>query len=458
MNGNLENGFARLKKEFEEFRNKELTTDNAEAMIGLRALLDAAEDFVSRIVAIQKYTAYDQKDVKQDTRVQNYDQFVSHQDIDAKIFLSNFNWKSNTFRHALRVALATTVGFLISEFLPFGHGYWILLTIIVILKPAYSITKSRNRDRLLGTIVGALIGVVIIFIVKDRHLMIAIMIFLMILAYSFMRIRYLLFVTLMTPYVLILLFILNPIHFKDLILDRVFDTAIGSGIALLANLLFSPEWAYKHFAEYLQNMLLANKNYLSDVASMMTPKPVSVNQYKLSRKQAYVSLANMTDALNQMLAEPKSKQKNAAEYHELVVLNYMLSTHIATLASFAVSKDPPAPEPEYSQIVHAIQSNLDQAINGLQVENELPGTVLQPLSNPHIDDAREEKDGLAAKEAIRHLNERMNEMLEERKKEIAQGIPPHQFRASLASVKSVNDQFNFMWKISEDLLKTLKSN
>ena len=222
---------------------------------GLSALLTASEDFVSRIRTIEHYTAYDLKDAKQDPRIQNYDQFVSHQDIDAKVFLDNFNWRSNIFRHSLRVAIATTTGFIISLFFPVGHGYWILLTIIVILKPAYSITKKRNRDRLLGTISGAGIGVIILFIVRDRQLMIGIMIILMVLAYSFMRTRYLLFVTLMTPYILILLYILNPAHFREQIFDRVLDTAIGSGIALLANLLFSPEWAYKQFGEYLQQIL-----------------------------------------------------------------------------------------------------------------------------------------------------------------------------------------------------------
>ena len=211
-----------------------MTSENVEGFLELRALINGCDDFVSRILTIQQYTAYD-KDFSQDVRVRNYDQFVSHQDIDAKIFWDNFSWKSNTFRHAVRVAFATTLGFVVSEFFPFGHGYWIMLTIIVILKPAYSITKRRNRDRLLGTIVGAGIGVIILLLVKEKPLMIGIMIVLMVLAYSFMRTRYLLFVTLMTPYILILLYILNPLHFRDLILDRIIDTAIGSAIALLAN-------------------------------------------------------------------------------------------------------------------------------------------------------------------------------------------------------------------------------
>ena len=117
----------------------------------------------------------------------------------------------------------------------------------------------------------------------------------------------------MTPYILILLYILNPNHFRVLIIDRVIDTAIGSAIALMANILFSPEWAYKQFGEYLQKMLEANKNYFSDVSSFFTGQAVPVNTYKLSRKEAYVALANISDALNKMTAEPKSKQKNAAD-------------------------------------------------------------------------------------------------------------------------------------------------
>ncbi len=454
MNDRLEKSFSNLKTEFEEFRSKEISQDNLEGFIGLRALINAMEDFVSRTRTIQQYTGYNVKDAKKDSRVQNYDQFVSHQDIDGKVLLDNFNWKSNTFRHALRVSFATVIGFIISAFLPFGHGYWILLTIIVILKPAYSITKRRNRDRLLGTLAGAGIGVIILFLVKDRHLLIGCMIVLMILSYSFMRTRYLLFVTLMTPYILIVLYILNPVHFKELIVDRIFDTAIGSGIALLANLLFSPEWAYQQFAEYLQKMLEANKNYFNDVSSFFTGKPVTINDYKLSRKEAYVALANISDSLTRMIAEPKSKQKNAAEYHELVVLNYMMSTHIATLASFGIGTTTPEPDQAYLPVVNVINQNLDQAISGL--ENQTPGStkpsVVENAGN--IEHVFENLENLESKEqaVLGQLNDKVNEMVLVRKKELQQGITSGHIKTNLSVIKSINDQFNFIWKISGDLL------
>jgi len=431
-----------------------------EGFIGLRALINASEDFVSRIHTIQQYTAYDLKDIKHDVRVQNYDQFVTHQDIDTKVFLDNFNWNSNTFRHSLRVSFATTIGFIISTFFPFGHGYWILLTIIVILKPAYSITKRRNRDRLIGTLAGAGIGVIILMLVKDRQVMIICMVILMVLSYSFMRTRYLLFVTLMTPYILILLYILNPNHFRELIIDRIIDTAIGSAIALLANILFSPEWAYKQFGEYLKKMLEANKNYFSDVSSFFTGKAVPINTYKLSRKEAYVALANISDALNRMTAEPKSKQKNAAEYHELVVLNYMMSSHIATMASIVFVKSPPDPNPEYQPVVRAVVSNLDKAMEELKtINNEFTPEIKK--ENPEqpvkliMDLENSESYESGSHIILDQLNERIDKMVQIRKKELENGITGVNIKTSLPVVKSINDQFNFIWKISEDLLKII---
>ena len=457
LNNRMENGLADLKKKFDIFREEEISASNVEGFIELRALLTASEDFVSRILTIQQYTAYDAKDVKQDSRVQNYIQFTTHQDIDAKIFLDNFNWNSNTFRHAIRVSFATTTGFIVSQFFPFGHGYWILLTIIVILKPAYSITKRRNRDRLLGTIIGAGIGVIILVLVKDRNVMIGCMIVLMILAYSFMRTHYLLFTTLMTPYILILLYILNPTHFRDLILDRVLDTAIGSVIALLANFLFSPEWAYKQFGEYLQQMLLANKNYFSDVSSFFTGTHVQINQYKLSRKNAYVALANISDSLNKMIAEPKRKQKNVTEYHQIVVLNYMMCTHIANLAALARGIHSPTANPDYLPVVQTVLANLDQAIAGLKMENGLAERLAEnqvPVKEPSTELNILDANRSLARTGLNKLNEQVDQMVTFRKQELEQGIRDSGEPKNLAVVKSINDQFNFIWKISEDLLKT----
>lgn len=453
MNERMDIMLRELKKDFEQLRDEKRDASNVVGFIALRNVLDGLEDIVSRLQTIQQYSSYDLKGNKRELGEVDYDRFVTHQDIDSKVLLDNFNWKSNSFRHALRVSIATTAGFIVSQFFPIGHSYWILLTIIVILKPTYGLTKKRNYDRVLGTIVGAGIAAMILFFIKDRQVIFGCMVLLMVLAYSFMRLKYLVFVMLMTPYILILFYLLNPHNFRSVIGDRLLDTAIGSGIAFLANIFIAPVWVKDQFTSYLLQMIDANKNYFRDVAATFVGEEVGVIQYKYSRKMAYVALANVTDSLNQMLTEPKRKQKNPTEFHQFVVLNYMLASHTATLASYARSGDPVPADKDYTFVMDVVLSNLSKAYVVLQQgSSEIKSTSSLPDSSQSSTQRIEEA---SAKEGLRKMNDRVTAMLSKRKAELEQGILESPTRGQLTLVKSVNDQFNFITKISADVLKVV---
>jgi uncharacterized membrane protein (TIGR01666 family) len=420
-----------LRQEFEQLRDTERNAENIEGFISLRHILDGIRDIAGRLYTIQQYTTYDLKEKKKAPGVQDLKRFVTHQDIDTKILFNNLNTGSNTFRHAIRVTVATTAGFIVSQFLPVGHSYWILLTIIVILKPAYSLTKKRNYDRLLGTIAGAGIGLGIIYFVHGRDAILACMILLMIAAYSFMRTRYLLFVMFMTPYILILFYLLNADNFNTVITDRVVDTGIGSAIAFLANLFIAPAWEHEQVVGYQLRMLEANKNYFRDTVSFFTGGETGITQFKLSRKQAFVALANLSEAFNRMLAEPRSKQRGVPEMQQFVVLNHMFASHTATLAGFRQTGEPPGPPNDYLPAASAILNRLDASLARLQK---------QPVATEPVD-----------RGAMRSINDRVLALLDQRKTELAQGIVESPTRGILSSYKYIADQFNFISKIAEDL-------
>src|SRR4029077_15873344 len=65
------------------------------------------------------------------------------------------------------------------------------------------------------------------------------------------------------------------------------------------------------------------------------------------------------------------------------------------------------------------------------------------------------EDETAARDGLNKINEKIAEMVAARKKELEQGITDTRIRLSV--VKSVNDQFNFILKISEDLVKSLRA-
>ncbi|MDB4914289.1 MAG: hypothetical protein JWM95_1933 [Gemmatimonadetes bacterium] len=61
-------------------------------------------------------------------------------------------------RFALRVAIVTTVAVALTELFQLKRGYWITITVIVILQPYAGVTLTRAVQRVLGTVLGGLLA------------------------------------------------------------------------------------------------------------------------------------------------------------------------------------------------------------------------------------------------------------------------------------------------------------
>jgi uncharacterized membrane protein (TIGR01666 family) len=430
----LRSGIRELKSYFQKFRDENRRAENVEAFIALRQILEIIEDIADRLITIKGYTHVDDKNNKLRNEVIDYRQFTSSEDVDPKLFKDNLTLKSNAFRHALRVSIATMAGYIISKFFPFGHSYWTLLTIIVILKPAYSLTKQRNAYRLLGTVAGAALGLLILHFVGDRDIIFILMAIFMVGAYSFMRTRYLVFVILLTPYILFLFHLLYPADFKAILSDRVIDTAIGSAIAFIASLFLVPAWEHEKTKDYMLSILEANRNYFGQVVELLTGKQTISTSYKLARKQAYVSLANLSDAFSRMLSEPKRKQRNIRELHQFVVANHMLTSYIASLSYFG---QVPA-EAVLEEVFQPVMKTIDQQL--LRAETALRAP--KPAS-----------EAIQSRETLHQLNNRVDDLVEKRKMELARGITESPIRRELGAVKPVADQLNYIYKATNDIEK-----
>ncbi len=121
-------------------------------LISLRNLVQRLEDVIGY------FNTQAHKPTRRTAEVE-YGRFVSHQDYGIGVLRSNLTFKSAIFRHAVRVLLASGVAFLIAKLVFAGsHSYWIVMTTIYMLKPAFSLTKQRNYQRIIGTLLGAFWG------------------------------------------------------------------------------------------------------------------------------------------------------------------------------------------------------------------------------------------------------------------------------------------------------------
>ncbi|RZK80957.1 MAG: FUSC family protein [Pedobacter sp.] len=313
-------------------RNKTDKVYNTLGIIALKNIEVNIENIISRIKTVNGYfNKAEKKNLK--PRSIDVDKFLTRHSIDYKLFLENLTYKSSVFRHSLRVAIVMLIGLLVAKTLNFSHSYWILLTILVISKPGFSLTKQRNYERLIGTVVGAFIGMGILVYVSDKNTLFFILLVCMIGCYSFQRKNYVVSVLFMTPYILVLFDFLG-MGGLSVARERIYDTLIGSGIALIASYSLFPNWEHEKLKEGMLDALKANLNYFEQVTFFYTDTVTDLTNYKVARKEVYVTTANLASLFQRMFSEPKSKQIMIKELHQFTALNHLLSSYTATLSLY----------------------------------------------------------------------------------------------------------------------------
>lgn len=323
----------RLKIKINNFeKNNDDNQFSTSGIIALKNIEVNIENILGRVKTIINYFKLrGSKDIsKADV---DTEKFITRQKFDFNLFTENLTYSSSTFRHSLRVTVVMLFGYIVSQILNFSHSYWILLTILVISKPGFSLTKQRNYQRLIGTTIGALIGMAVVTYIHDKNTLFGILLFCMIGCYSFQRKNYVVSVLFMTPYILILFDFLGMGSIA-LARERIYDTFIGSGIALLASYSLFPTWERDKLKEAMLSMLTANKAYFEQIVKLYFEKKYNKTDYKLARKEVYVSSANLASLFQRMFSEPKSKQLFIKEVHQFTALSHLLSSYMATLSLY----------------------------------------------------------------------------------------------------------------------------
>jgi hypothetical protein len=193
----------------------------------------------------------------------------------------------------------------------------------------------------------------------------------------------------MTPYVLILFKFLGVGHL-DIARERIIDTIIGSVIAFFASYVLFPSWESEQITDNLRDVVSANNKYLAAIAENMAGTQVNVTEYKLARKEVYVSSANLSAAFERMTSEPKSKQKKSKIVHKLVVLNHILSSYLAMVSSSVMGGSMiERPHPDHIKLIKRsinVLNDTAKKLGGTLVnfQEKMPATTLPAVEWPAL--------------------------------------------------------------------------
>ena len=363
-NSKLVHYFGKVEHEIASFR-KETGTEDYEGFLMLQNLLQYLEKQFEKLKKIKwllgnpdmgSVDLVDQAAAKR---------FIVAQDYDPKLLLSNFSFRSAIFKHSLRLSVTVMIGYALGNFFDFQNPYWILLTIIVIMRPSYGLTKSRTKDRIIGTLIGGAIATGFVFLIQNPYMFGALGVVSLVIAFSMVQKNYRAGATFITLTVVFVYAIIRP-DVITVIQYRVLDTLIGAGLSFVAMLWILPAWGFMEIREQIKNSVKANRAFLAQIARYYEQKGKVTTTYKVSRKEAFVETSNLSSAFQRMAQEPVSKQKNLDKIYELVVLNHTFLSSLASFSTFIQNNPTTEASLKFKNFISEIDENLEQVLQALE--------------------------------------------------------------------------------------------
>ncbi|RNA61909.1 FUSC family protein [Chryseobacterium nematophagum] len=438
---NLESELASVNAYYFDLRTKQITPNNLENFMILRQILMRINEITKEVNDIYKIFTQNVKLAKSLSTALDLKKFMpTEEKMNVQVLRNNLSFSSLHFRHAVRITIALLIGYLFSlfHFLGIGHTYWILITVVAILKPAYSITKQRNLLRLYGTVSGAIIAYVILYFIHINSLLFGILLFSMILCFSLLKGRYFWAVLFMTIYIFLSFNFLSPGNIDIIFKDRIFDTIIAGIIAFTVSYLILPVWEHTQNLDLMKKSAESNLQYFESVISKFLDAGFTVEDYKIKRKNAIIALANLSDNFQRMLSEPKNQQKKLEVIHQFVATSHLMTAYTASLSQY-VKKNEKYPEIDvesWSKKIEAEMHQISALLNGEKVTE-----TLRMDSRLKPDDELEEL-----------LLQRKNEIEEN---EVVDRRDPDKI-SHLTELKNIHDVLELIYDVAKEQKKVIE--
>ena len=300
------------------------------------------------------------------------------------ILTASLTPRSAAFRHAVRTAICLAMALWLGRLLGLSHGYWIPMTVAIVLRADYGATLSYGLLRVAGTVMGLLLTTAVLhFLPPDPWSRLAVMAVLCAGFRYFGTVHYGVAVTALTGMVVLLLALAGEPAAPTMD-SRLIATVIGSAMALAAYGLW-PTREHEQIRTSLERLLRAYAAYLAslDSASLDSTSlgnasldAARAHERREARNGARVARANAEAALARLLAEPMTSPTHAELAQSLLTNSNRLARTTMTLdAVLSAAASPPARE--------AVQALIEQGAMALKqistaVAGAAPADVIAP--------------------------------------------------------------------------------
>ena len=212
--------------------------------------------------------------------------------------VQSLNWDSVVLRHALRVAIAAAAAQALTQALHISRGYWMTLSVIIILQPYTSSTFQKGLQRAIGTIGGAFLASLLLLLVHSPAELTGIICIGAALTVALLPVNYGLYSLCLTP-TFVLLAELDAVD-RHLVWLRMNNTLMGTAIAYIAALALWPASERGRVRDDLVAALRALADYTRCIGEC------DDEHAAVARRDAILGLENCDASLQRLLGDRSS--------------------------------------------------------------------------------------------------------------------------------------------------------
>ena len=246
---------------------------------------------------------------------------------------------SALFRHSVRIAFVFAVGYSIS-LLPFAkNGYWILLTSLFVCQISYFATKSRLKLRTLGTILGVILGIPILYFVPSVEGQLVLTIIFGV-YFFYLRSKKYAIATLMATLMVLLIFNLKGAGYA-IILPRIIDTLLGCLIAWFAVSFIWPDWNFRDISNNIRKSSKATLDYFDAVVEQYQYGRNNSVRYREVRRAAHNAQIELSSMISSLSTEPNPNQDLIHNAFRYLVYSHSQLSYVSALGSHRESVHDP---------------------------------------------------------------------------------------------------------------------
>lgn len=229
-------------------------------------------------------------------------------------------------RYSLRVVVLTTLAIAIYQGFHIYHGYWIAITMVIVLQPDYGSTRKRAGERIMGTLAGVALASGLLWL-RLPHLMSGLLIPVATFGFAYYLKSWYAAASFFVTLQVVLITSQEATLNWEFTVSRMLSTLLGGVTALIAAQLFWPEWEKEKFPGLLAAAIRANRRFLESMFARVEEKR------PLSAKRAAENANRLAaTSLQRMLAEPASRTGHSQRDAALVNYNQRITRAFTVIA------------------------------------------------------------------------------------------------------------------------------